>query len=392
MGFFAGGALATLGGAAASAQSYTYNYLGTAVGTAGSFTVTNTGGTYNLSQFAGTVNGVSYTTATVGLATGSNGYYYLGALANGIDYFRGANDFTESGAFLPGNGPFSDTFQYYNKSGEASGTSVNFTVPNQSYAYTYTSDDPKRTSGAFTVKEDNGSYTLSSFIGEVNGVSYDTSTVGLAPGGNGSYYLGALANGIDYFTGSNDFSESGAFMPGTGPFNDSFEYYLSPGLAGGISINAVQPGESYSYRFSGGSRTSGTFTVTEANGMFKLSAFDGTVNGVAYTLATVGLAPGSNGTYYLGALANGIDYFSGMSDFTESGTFLPGTQFVSDSFQFYVSPGQAGGTEVTFTPLLRTTNTASVPEPASWAVMLTGLFMIGGWLRRRPAQTALQLI
>lgn len=124
---------------------------------------------------------------------------------------------------------------------------------------------------------------------------------------------------------------------------------------------------------------SGTLTTTDvadANGYYQVTSIDGTRNGEAVTL----LAPGSNDNLF----RPDTDYV------TENGigfTTASGFGYVYSYDGFYLEDSEAGYNFVdsfTAAPVPAATPVAAaVPEPATWGMMILGMGMMGGVLRRR---------
>lgn len=83
------------------------------------------------------------------------------------------------------------------------------------------------------------------------------------------------------------------------------------------------------------------------------------------------------GTYWAGLSGNGFEQIGWNIDFSHAGPNTPACQFNGNSLDFCFSPSAA----LAFT--LDGAATGTVPEPASWAMLILGIGAVGGALRRR---------
>ena len=154
------------------------------------------------------------------------------------------------------------------------------------------------------------------------------------------------------------------------------------GMAALASTDATAQFYTYNYAALQDSNFAGSFTVQGTNGFnFTLSAFNGTIGGTRFTTSDVGLGSYGSGRYFLGGLLNGVGAMQQDSnDFIERQDFTPGVPVFTDAFNYTLAGSRAGFSSplITFTQV-----SAAVPEPATWAMMITGCGMIGVALRRR---------
>ncbi|HEY1880001.1 MAG TPA: PEP-CTERM sorting domain-containing protein [Caulobacteraceae bacterium] len=135
----------------------------------------------------------------------------------------------------------------------------------------------------------------------------------------------------------------------------------------------------WDFTFAGpGDTGSGTFTTAGGSSPFTITGITGTVDGNAITAL---LAPG------VFAVNDNILY--SPAPYLD----LNGVSFVANGVDlnlFFLSGTVYGLENPTFTAIITSftvTEAAGSPEPATWAIMLTGLFGVGAALRtrRRPA-------
>ena len=140
----------------------------------------------------------------------------------------------------------------------------------------------------------------------------------------------------------------------------------------------------YDFSFSGSGTTgTGVFTTSDTTSLnarggytaFAITSITGTLNGSAIT----GLSgfQGSDNLYY----TTGPAFLDGSGVGFTSAAGQSASLFYQDSAQSYrittVSPFAAGFVSATSSPAA-----GAVPEPASWAMMLSGFGLVGAGLRR----------
>lgn len=97
-----------------------------------------------------------------------------------------------------------------------------------------------------------------------------------------------------------------------------------------------------------------------------------------------------DGTATLGATALSNATISGSSfSISLARSLFPTTGFAPERYGFNLWPRVAGGVSAVADFAPNNANLASVPEPATWAMMLTGFGLLGGALRRRRTTAAL---
>lgn len=157
---------------------------------------------------------------------------------------------------------------------------------------------------------------------------------------------------------------------------------LGTGLSAALFVAVATPAQAASYMFdiTGSFSGSGTFTTADAPtgaGSTLVTAISGTFNNAAITTL---LAPASFGGNDNLLFPGGAQFVSGNGI-----TFQTG----SSTWNLYYSP--ANRTYTILSPTVVRQNVAlsvmpaasAVPEPAAWAMMIVGMGLIGGVLRRR---------
>jgi hypothetical protein len=157
---------------------------------------------------------------------------------------------------------------------------------------------------------------------------------------------------------------------------------------------------------------SGSFTATnfialdpgtpaDAQGVFSLdvdqqtlqvglTGFDAIIGGTTYTLTDVGLQPLGGSLFLLGSSAPGIgNVIPGTPSFYLLFDVSPLALTVSTASQFnstFVYADTVGGEFAALDTEVTTVSPGSVPEPASWLMMLIGFAVVGGRIRRANFQ------
>lgn len=138
------------------------------------------------------------------------------------------------------------------------------------------------------------------------------------------------------------------------------------------------------YVFSGsladGTKFDGTFTLDDSGFQFQqFQNFYANVGGLSFTRLT-SLGSGSNQFYAIGSY-NGNRYFSiGLNARGDSSLRISGlkTGDLNQSNTYFLSNVFLYGSGT-----LSLANTAAVPEPATWALMILGFGVVGYSMRRR---------
>jgi hypothetical protein len=124
--------------------------------------------------------------------------------------------------------------------------------------------------------------------------------------------------------------------------------------------------------FAAGFQTGFSFNYVSLSFAGAVNVFDG-LNGEGNLLGTVNLTPNATGCDDV--------YAAAFCPFTAAGVAFAGT---ARSISFGGVANQIGFDDITFGSV---TPGGTVPEPATWAMMISGFGMIGGAMRRRRVTT-----
>jgi len=121
-----------------------------------------------------------------------------------------------------------------------------------------------------------------------------------------------------------------------------------------------------------------------------LASFNATIGGTAYTLADVGLQPLGGALFVLGTVTPVVGNVGpGTPSFYLVFNVSPLALTVSTASQVpspFVYADAAGGEFASLDAEVTTNSPGSVPEPASWLMMLVGFAVVGGAIRRARSQ------
>lgn len=161
------------------------------------------------------------------------------------------------------------------------------------------------------------------------------------------------------------------------------------GFIGAVSSLSVAPASAESYHFIGdiptlGSKIEGSFSIANSSGRYTLTSFSGHVGSVMYSLGDVALLNGADtpysylkGAIIIGGKQYGADgIVDGTDDFWTGWFFPKASFFASGNVASPLIKGE-DNVELKFIQIA-----SSVPEPASWGLMILG-FGLSGFVVRR---------
>ncbi len=220
---------------------------------------------------------------------------------------------------------------------------------------------------ALTVAPINGAVQVTAFVSDSNGSQ--TALNSDASGFSGAPTALSAATIATWDSGGDSLSSHGAvaavWTSATAGFVQmrNFGWNSSSNIAGGASVNGGGPNWSYTFTPSTNATYTMTYNITGSGNTFGLWGFYNAVNGIPDYSNIDPFNPNSSGTY-TAALTGGTTYNVALYNNANAG----------------VGPGTISTLQGDFSWSI---TGATVPEPASWAMLIAGFGMVGGTLRTR---------